>query len=308
MNRLLLLLPLVLLAGCSFAGIGSDLGRGLTGELASRSDTIGAALAGGGIRSVRDTVIGDVMRSGLTRLVDSIVAVAGSGVNRQAVGLRDSILNARTYDWLVGLEKELAADLLGLERDITTDLVLASAGVSDNLLGENTRRRIGRLRDELLGASTLMFAAALRDTMIGPEFRREIGLLRDELLGERTRLAIDSILVGAGDRIREVTRGEESFLKRNITEILWTAGGIIALLLVVGAIIGVKVRRYRKMLELLTYQIHEVPDRKAYDDLTARIQSRAQELGLEPKLRELLKDQGLAGEASWGKKGVGSRE
>src|SRR5687767_5016555 len=95
MKRLLLLLPLVLFTGCSFAGIGSDLGRGLTGELASRSDTIGAALAGGGIRSVRDTVIGDVMRSGLTRLVDSIVAVAESGVNRQAVGLRDSILSAR---------------------------------------------------------------------------------------------------------------------------------------------------------------------------------------------------------------------
>ena len=280
--------------GCSFSGIGSDLGAGLSEGLARQSDSIGAGLGSGLIRSVRDSLVSETTMGGLNRLVDSVIATAGYSANRGSVALRDSILlgilNDRTRDWL-----------LGLERDLTYDLVLASAGISDNLLGDVTRRRIRALRDELLGDATLMFAAALRDSLTGPALREQLGLLRDELLGERTRLAIDSLLVGASDRLREVTRGEESFLKRNITEILWTVGAVLALLMVVGGLVVAKVRRYRKMLEVLTFQIHELPDQRTYDRLTEDIQRQAKQTGIESELRKFLKDHGLVGEGSWKK-------
>ena len=282
------ILTLLLLAGCSFSGIGSDLGRGLTDGLAERSDSIGAGLGSGLSRSIRDTLLSDRMQAGLTGLIDSVITVAGLSANRGAVGLRDSLLNIRTRDWL-----------LALERDLTTDLVLASAGISENLLGARTRRRVRMLRDELLGAETMLFAAALRDTLLGPRMREQIALLRDELLGPETRKALDSLLLTATDRIQQVTREEEGFLKRNITAILWTAGGIVALLLIIGGIVAVKVRRYKKMLETVTLQIHTMPNQQAYDDLTDRIQRKAQEVGIEQKFRQFLEKQGLQGEGSW---------
>ena len=284
----------LLLGGCSFSGIGSDLGDGLSQGLARQSDSIGAGLGSGLIRSIRDSLTSELTMYRLNQMVDSVIATAGYSANEGSVALRDSLLlgimNDRTRDWL-----------LRLERDLTYDLVLASAGISDNLLGDATRRRVRALRNELLGDATLMFVAALRDSLAGPELRRQLGLLRDELLGERTRLAVDSLLIGASDRLREVTRGEESFLKRNITEILWTAGAVLALVIIVAGFVFAKVRRYRKMLEVLTFQIHELPDQRTYDRLTGDIQRQATQTGVEGELRKFLKDHGLVGEGSWKK-------
>ena len=287
-RSILPLLLAALLGGCSFSGIGNDLGQGLTNGLAERSDSIGAGLGSGLIRNIRDTLASEQTRQGLTQLIDSVVAVAGLSANRGAVGLRDSLLNIQTRDWL-----------LALERDLTSDLVLAAAGISNNLLGDQTRLRLRRLRNELLGTETMLFVAALRDTLLGPRMREQIGLLRDDLLGPTTRAALDSLLLTATDRIQKVTRDEEGFLKEHITEILWTVGGILALLLVVGGIVVVKVRRYKKMLETVTVQIHQMPNQYAYDNLTSNIQKKAQEAGVERRLRRFLEDQGLQGEGSW---------
>ena len=284
----LLILGVVFTSGCSFSGIGSDLGRGLTDGLSERSDSIGAGLGSGLIRSIRDTLVSERTRSGLTELIDSVITVAGLSANRGAVGLRDSLLSVATRDWL-----------LALERDLTSDLVLASAGISENLLGDRTRQRIRSIRNELLGAETMMFVAALRDTLLGPRMREQIALLRDELLGPETRAALDSLLLTATDRLQAVTREEGSFLQRNITAILWTAGGIIGLLMGLAGFIFARGKRYRKMLETVTLQIHQMTSRQAYDDLTNRIQMKAQEEGIERKFRQFLEGQGLQGDGSW---------
>ena len=73
----------------------------------------------------------------------------------------------------------------------------------------------------------------------------------------------------------------------------------MALLLIIGGIVAVKVRRYKKMLETVTLQIHTMPNQQAYDDLTDRIQRKAQEVGIEQKFRQFLEKQGLQGEGSW---------
>ncbi len=58
-------------------------------------------------------------------------------------------------------------------------------------------------------------------------------------------------------------------------------------------------KRERRILDLLTYQIHEIPDQQAYDELVTRIRRNAQEQGLEPRLREILAERGILGQENW---------
>lgn len=303
LHRFLLLLMLAVVPlGCSFvSSIGSSL------------NDAGKNLSAGAVQGItqQDTT--------LQRLVDSIVTTLGRSGNRQAVLLRDSLLGERTREMLSAIEKDLGVNLtattvglrdsllgphtrewlLSLERDITSDLVKTVAGMRDNLLGAETRNQLAQLRDQLLGSETAFLVAALRDTLLGPQMREQLALLRDELLGPETRSRIDSMVLGITDELQRVTQEEEGFLKKNITEILWTAGGIIALLLVLGALLMRREKQYKDMLKLLTFQINEIHDPKAYDQLTANIQKDAQRTGLEGRLRELLTQQGLLGEEQW---------
>jgi hypothetical protein len=99
--------------------------------------------------------------------------------------------------------------------------------------------------------------------------------------------------------MQPIVRGEEGFIKRNATELFWTAGAVIASLLGVAGLIFVRKKKDTKLLELMTYQIHEMPVRQSYDELVRRIQKKAQEEGVEPRLRELLEQHGILGEQSW---------
>lgn len=293
---------LALTSGCSFI---SSVGGSL--------NDAGRNLSAGAVQglSEQDTT--------LQRLVDSIVTTLGVSGNRQAVLLRDSLLGERTRALLSALERDLGTGLtatatglrdsllgphtrqwiLNLERDIASDLVATVAGMRDNLLGEGTVNRLEILRNRLLGTETAILIAALRDSALGPGMREQIALLRDELLGPETRSRVDSMVQSLTDHLQRVTQEEESFLKKHITEILWTVGGIIALLLVLGALLMRREKQYKEMLKLLTFQINEIDDTGAYDRLTAQIQKDAQRTGLEKRLRQLLADQGLLGEDQW---------
>ena len=287
-----LLAMTMIVSSCSFSGIGRDLGDGLSEGLAAQGDSIGAGLGSGLIRSIRDSVLSDVVQDRLASMVDSVLGVAGHSVTGSATGLRDSILGDYTREWILALERDLLSSL-------DDDVQKLTRGLGENLLGAQTRARVRLLRDELLGPQLHLFAAALRDTLLGDELRRQIGLLRDDLLGERTRLGVDSLLVSAGDRIRQVTRDEESFLTRNITEILWTVGGILALLLILGGFVFNKSRNYRRMLDVLTLEIEKLKGEKVeeYDALTDKIHSAAVQAGVEPKLRAFLEERGMLGES-----------
>jgi hypothetical protein len=47
------------------------------------------------------------------------------------------------------------------------------------------------------------------------------------------------------------------------------------------------------MLNVVTYQIHDMDDQHEYDILTERISKQSKQLGIEADLRELLKERGL---------------
>ena len=286
--RVTLIALMLSAASCSFTNMGRDLGSGLSEGLGPQLDSIGANLGGGLIRGVRDTLTSARTRDSLSNFIDSIITSAGLSANKSVSALRDTLMGPYTRQWLLSLEK-----------DMTADLVLAAAGISENLLGQQTLKRVAALRDTLLGRRTMSFISALRDTVLGPRLREEVGLLRDDLLGQKTRDAIDSILVSATSQLQSATHEEESFLKKNIAQILWTAGGILAGLLIVGGIVVARVRSYRKMIETVAVQIHKMPDTSAYDELTSRIQTKTQEHGIEKSFRQILEKHGLKGEGSW---------
>jgi len=270
MRSALLLVCAVVLSGClNFRDIGKDLGGGLGSGIKPDADTIGTNLGGGAVRAARDTLTSDETRARLASLLDSV----GAHVARTAAASRDTLLGVSTRAWIADLKNEL--------------------------LGRTTAEQIAVLREELLGGKTTAF---LRDSL-----RLAVGGLRNELLGSATRVALDSIISAAvatlskeyQDKMQPLVHSEGSFLQRNVSTILWTAGGVIAAVLVVAGIVFVRKQKERRILDLLAYQIHEIPDRQAYDELVGRIRRKAQESGVEPRLQEILQERGIRGRENW---------
>jgi len=261
---------ILFLSGCAnFKEAGSDLGTGLSEGVKVNADTIGSRLGAGVVSGARDTLTSAETQRRLGELVDRL----GESLARQATASRDTLLGEYTRAWIEGLK--------------------------NSLLGAHTKDQLGLLRDELLGARTNAF---LKDSL-----RIALAGLRNEVLSSATQAALDSIIDRTmatlsrsyRDRMQPVLHEEEGFLSRNITGILVAAGGIVAAVIVIAVLVQLKRKKERNILDLLTYQIHEIPDQKVYDELTTRIQRRAQELGLEPRLRELLKKRGILGGEEW---------
>jgi hypothetical protein len=145
----------------SFDKIGRDLGSGLK----SQSDTIGYNLANG----LANRLASAKTQQDLQHLLDSVITTAGLSTNRQVVALRDSLVkNDLTRAWL-------------------QQLVEAATG-------NETRMRIGALRDELLGPTTRIRVAALREELIGGVTKARLAEIRNELLGYETKYRIKDIL------------------------------------------------------------------------------------------------------------------
>ena len=155
------------------------------------------------------------------------------------------------------------------------------------LLDRETRQRILRLRDELLGASTAA----------------QLSLLRAELLGPATNTAIkaiiDSAMVTIAYRMRhdlkEAIGENASFLQKYAGRLLILLGLIAALIV---WLVWQNRKKYVRLVQLLTAQIHDIDHEKTYNELTLRIQKRAVESGVEPTLKQVLKQNGLEKE-SW---------
>jgi len=268
--RLSVLLLIFCAAGCiDFQGAGRDLGSGLSDGIKQNADTVGTRLGAGVVQGARDTLTSAETQQRLNKLLDDL----GQALARQAAASRDSLLGASTKRWIEELRT--------------------------SLIGATTQEQLGRLRDELLGAKTAGF---LRDSL-----RSAASGLRDELLGGRTQAAVDSIITSAiatlseqyREKMQPIVHQEEGFLQKNASTLLWMAAGVIVVVLAAAGIIFMRRKKDQRLLGLLTNQIHDIPRQDAYDELVARIQRNAQNQGLEPRLRRVLRDYGLLEESSW---------
>ncbi len=233
-------------------------------------------------------------------LGEGLVAGAATGADSLGAGVVKGARDALTDS----VTKHRLSELIDQLGDTLTHEVTA---MRDTLLGRYTQLWIRQLKNDLLGDSTRMQLATLRNELLGDRTRMLVRDLSNELLGAATRSAIDSIItssvmtlaLGYEKEIKPKLQEQESIIKKYASELAWGSGGLIASLMILGGVIFARSRRYRKMVEVMTFQIHEIPDQQFYDELTRRIRKKAQEVGVERHLRKVLSEQGILGKESW---------
>lgn len=278
MKQLFLWLLLIFLFSGCVRSIGQDLTLGATDGLLMRDSALTAMttkLTSQIVAAARDSLVTPSLNKQLTSTVDSILAHFGLGATREATALRDTLLGRYLVD--------LVADI-------------RSAAI-----GHEARGQLGLLREEILGRKAADDLAALMATALGDSSRAMINAIREDLLGPQTSKQVNALISSAittladdfKAKLQPIIREESGWLQKNATTLAWTAGIIVALLLGWGAWVFRKYSKCAKMLNVVTYQIHDMDNQNEYDELTERISKKSKELGIESDLRAMLKERGL---------------
>jgi hypothetical protein len=271
----LVFLAALLAGGCSAArSLGKNVVGGALDELDQRGGTgpLGAHLVG----AARDELTGEESRAKL---------------------------KATQHDLLDGL----TADVGALRTQLVGAPLRADAdALRDELLGR-ARRDLLQFRDDLLGQATEIRTRRLVEAALGADARGHLALMRDDLLGTATQAYVrDLVRTAASTAVEEYRQKlqpsldeQKTDLEMRATRIIWTLGAALAAVVAVAAFLFRRQRKAQAMLDVVTTQIHQMPQRAAYDELTRRISNRAKEAGVEKQLRQRLDDQSLLGDGSW---------
>ena len=247
--------------------------------------------AGGGIKeTLADTISANNLNASIRRLAHSAIA-----------GLQDSLLDTRTRLRLDSAVTELLDTLNSPHNQQNLSALIKHVGgdlgaMLDTLLGRSRGQQLSDLVNKyLLGDATTTNLLHLRDTLLGSKldslFQRLGGKVMDTLTwGVRNQLtpALDTALAHSGKQVSTTT-----------TTIAWILGIVAALLMGLGTFLWFLKRRYQNMTELLTQEIHKIPDQRSYDELVGRIHEKAIDRKLEPHLKTVLEQQGILGKAAW---------
>jgi len=136
------------------------------------------------------------------------------------------------------------------------------------------------------------------DSLNSTATRGKLAAIRDSLLNEATqrklqdiiRLSLQPTLDTLTTRIRSIIHDDLPVVQKYATQFLFGLGAVLSAII---AWVWYQRRRYLRLVQLLTNQIHRIPDNNTYDKLVGQIQSEAQKENLEPLLRETLTDQGI---------------
>lgn len=278
MRKILLLLLIAMSTTGCFRSIGHDFTTGAAEGLLTKDSALNAMtsrLAGQVVAAARDSLITPQFSRQITATIDSIFEHVGIGARREVAALRDTLLNR----YLVDLVAEIRSAAIG----------------------SGARADIDALRAELIGRKAQRDLEALMMTVLGDTTLSRVTALRDELVGSGTSARIDTLISHAitqlasdyRSKLQPLVREEGGWLQKNATTLAWINGGIIAALLLLAGWLFRKYSKYAKMLNVITYQIHDMDNANEYDDLTERISKKSKEVGVEAELRSMLKDRGL---------------
>jgi hypothetical protein len=271
---------------CSFEKIGSDLGKGVS----SKTDTIGQTLIAG----VMDELTSPVVRKKVSLFLDSILTNLTDSLTVRTGTLEDRLLNHKVQLWADSLVETLTGKHLKMNMDslqavlvgkTKRDVLQMRDGFSQLLaevLSNNTKNKLGLMRDELLGSKTTTALARIIDTAV-------THIVDSAMLRISARLRTD---------INPQLTQDISFVRRNATELLITLGVIAAVIIF---LIWQNRKKYLRMVTIIAKQIHDIPDQHIYDQVTAKIKQDSVATGLEPDLRDLLEKNGLIGDTSYKK-------
>jgi len=272
------------LPGCSFQKMGSDLGKGV----ASQTDSMGRGLVGG----IRDELADPATQQKISRLLDSLVNSLTSSLSTKVSTIEDSILNKKILHWADSLVEALTgnqlrlnvekvqAALVGKTKQDVLEMRDAFRKLLNEILSDNTKSKLGKFRDELLGSKTNAAITKIVDSAV-------------------THI-VDSALVKLSDRLRKdinpQVKSDISFIQKNAIWLLVTLG-LITLAIV--SLVWLNRRKYLRMVTILSKHIHDIPNQQVYDLVTSNIKKDTVATGLEPDLRNILQKNGLIGPGSW---------
>jgi hypothetical protein len=261
--------------GCGAArSMGRSAADGALDALEQRGGT--SALARGAVSGARDELTSEESRRKLEATQHELM----ESLTTDAARLRDQMVGA-----------PLRADMEALRAEV---------------LGR-TRRELLEFRDDLLGQATEARTRRLMEAVVGEETRLKLGLLRDDLMGTATQAYVRDIVRTAAATAVEEYKGsmqapleaQKRDIERRARRLIWTLGAALGGVVALAGFLFRRSRRVASMLDVVTTQIHGIPLRAAYDELTARISQKAKEAGVEGDLRERLKKNSLLGRENW---------
>lgn len=269
-----------------FKKIGSNLADGVS----SRSSGIGKNLVFGLDSGLAESNL----RTGLSKTIDSAIAIAGASANKNLKPVLDSLLTRR---WSA-LVRQLVEDASG----------------------QQTRRNLAKLREELIGPGSREELKQLIDAVLNDQNSGKLVSLKDKLLGDETKTQVGGLVDSAMDHLaRRFQSGITDSTLRKLSYFLdhdlhnsldnnlsviqkyatWFLVGTAAVAAFIITLVWLNRQKYLKLSTLLAAQVNAVPDRAVYDQLTARIKQDAVTTGVEPALRNILDKNNLLGEVSW---------
>lgn len=204
----------------------------------------------------------------------------------------------RTIDSLGNLTD---AQLVQLGETLETRLNRLKANIKDEdlkkfLIG-TIEEMTGKLRKETKYLLSDMIQASL-DTLGTASSKEKIRLIIKDLLGDSTQRQAQILIQGAlQPTIDTILRGVDRIVNKDVPFVQKQASKLLILLALLAAgiiaFVWYQRKKYAKLVGLLTYEIDKIPSQTMYDELTHKIKNEAQKRGLEPLLRETLKEQGI---------------
>ncbi|HEY4205734.1 MAG TPA: hypothetical protein VGM31_02935 [Puia sp.] len=283
---MILMISVCFFSSCSFEKIGRDLTKGVS----SQTDSIGRTLVAGAMNELTNPNT----RRKVSLLLDSILTAFSDSLTVRTRTMEDSLLNRKVLLWADTLMQTLTGSRMRMNLDsiqgvvvgkTKRDVLVMRDGFSQllaEILGNNTKNRLGLMRDELLGSKTSAALVKIIDTAVT----------------HIVDSAMHKVSEGFRNDINPQLTKDISFVNRNAIWLLVTLGAIAAAIIF---LVWQNRKKYLRMVAIIAKQVHDIPDQKVYDLVTARIKQNSVASGLEPDLRKLLSKNGLIDDSSWKK-------
>lgn len=271
-----------LLLALAITGCGSsvaDLEEGFLMKLQSHADSIAYKLGYGLISGMSTVALSKESQEKLGVMIDSIMHTVGIRTAKDLSVILDTLAGETTNRKL---------------KMLLHSIRLSVDSIRDDALGQRTGEMLARIiQNDVLGAGTQSrLQHLINDGVLGPQTEQRIGeimaRIRDTLIGISTQSSIDSIVARSLARVQGTATEQQSFLKKNITAILWTAGAIVALLLIFVAYLFFHKKKADKMLKVVATQIENTDNKDHFDELTKRISADSAKEGVDEDLRVFL--------------------